>query len=181
MNISLFSLFIEFCKIGLQLLGGGYVIIPLLQHSIVENKKWITQNELLDYYSISQCVPGLIAANVSVLIGHKTRGILGGLFALLGIVFPSFIIILIIASVFMSINEIKMLQDAFWGVRISVLLLIILTVKELIAVGIKDKFSKILYMLIALAMLLSDISPVILIIIGGLAGVIYTKYKKNEI
>ena len=91
----LFDLFWTFCKIGALTFGGGYAMLPLIQREIVENKKWSTEKEILDYYAVGQCTPGVIAVNTATFIGYKLKGIIGGIIATLGVVFPSLIIILI--------------------------------------------------------------------------------------
>ena len=94
----LFDLFWTFCKIGALTFGGGYAMLPLIQREIVENKKWSTEKEILDYYAVGQCTPGVIAVNTATFIGYKLRGIIGGIVATLGVIFPSIVIILIIAT-----------------------------------------------------------------------------------
>lgn len=181
MEVTLFNLFSLFFKIGLQLVGGGYVIIPLLKHSMVDQKKWISEKELLDNYSISQCLPGLLAANIAILVGYKKRSYLGAIAALSGIIMPSFLIILLIASLLITQSESTLLQNAFWGVRMSVLVLIFLATKELLITGIKSKFAIFLYLAILLIMVVSNVSPVLLIIVSGIIGLLYKKYVKREI
>ena len=77
-KISLVNIFLTFLKVGIILLGGGYVILPILQSEIVEKKNWLTSEELIDYYAISQSLPGLIAINISIFVGYKVRGKFGG-------------------------------------------------------------------------------------------------------
>ena len=128
----LFDLFWTFCKIGALTFGGGYAMLPLIQREIVENKKWSTEKEILDYYAVGQCTPGVIAVNTATFIGFKLRGIVGGLVATLGVIFPSIIIILIIASFLQSFASLAIVQSAFAGIRVAVVALIITTVIKLI-------------------------------------------------
>ena len=95
MNIYL-DLFLTFAKIGVCTFGGGYAMLPILQREVVEKKGWATEEELTDYFAIGQCTPGIIAVNTATFIGHKYKGVLGGILATLGVVFPSLIIINII-------------------------------------------------------------------------------------
>lgn len=171
-NVKLREIFVIFFIIGIQLLGGGYVILPLLKQEFIEKRNWIEENELVDYYAISQCIPGLIAINISIFVGHKIRKKSGAMAALLGIVAPSFLAIIMLASILMYHINNKFLQNAFWGIRIGVLILIILTVQELWEKSIKSKFSFILFIIISVLMLLTNISPVLLIILAGITGVI---------
>ena len=91
----LFKLFLTFAKVGCFTFGGGYAMLPLLQKEVVEKNNWATEEELMDYFAIGQCTPGIIAVNTSTFIGYKRKGIIGGIAATLGMVFPSIIIITI--------------------------------------------------------------------------------------
>ena len=94
----LWKLFITFAKIGAFTFGGGYAMLSILQREIVEINHWATEDEMLDYYAIAQCTPGVIAVNTATFIGVKHRGVIGGIVATFGVVLPSIIIILIIAA-----------------------------------------------------------------------------------
>ena len=95
---TLIDLFFTFCRIGGLTFGGGYAMLPMIQKEIVEEKKWATEEEVLDYYAVGQCTPGIIAVNTATFIGYKVQGIIGAIVATLGVVFPSLIIITIIAA-----------------------------------------------------------------------------------
>ena len=92
----LLDLFFTFARIGGLTFGGGYAMLPMLQKEVVERRGWATNEELMDYYAIGQCTPGIIAVNTATFIGNKTRGVVGGVVATLGVVFPSLVIITII-------------------------------------------------------------------------------------
>ena len=94
----LLDLFFTFARIGGLTFGGGYAMLPMLQKEVVERRGWATNEELMDYYAIGQCTPGIIAVNTATFIGNKTRGVVGGVVATLGVVFPSLVIITIIAA-----------------------------------------------------------------------------------
>ena len=98
MNIYL-DLFLTFAKMGVMTFGGGYAMLPILQREIVQTKKWASDEEIMDYFAIGQCTPGIIAVNTATFIGQKTAGNLGGIVATLGIVFPCFVIISLLAGV----------------------------------------------------------------------------------
>ena len=119
----LFDLFWTFCKIGALTFGGGYAMLPLIQREIVENKKWSTEKEILDYYAVGQCTPGVIAVNTATFIGYKLRGIIGGIVATLGVIFPSIVIILIIATFLQNFADLAIVQSAFAGIRVAVVAL----------------------------------------------------------
>ena len=93
-----FDLFLTFAKIGGFTFGGGYAMLPIMQKELVEKKDWTTNEELLNYYAVGQCTPGIIAVNVSTFVGYQKKGILGSIFSTLGVVTPSIIIIILIAS-----------------------------------------------------------------------------------
>ena len=175
MKPRLTEIFVVFFIIGLQLLGGGFVILPLIRSNLIEKRNWISEEELIDYFSLSQCLPGLIAANVSVFTGYKIRKISGALAALLGVILPAFLSILLLAAILIKNMNNPLLQNIFWGIRIGVLILIALTVKEILDSCIKTKFSRILYVIVIALMLFTKISPEVLIIMAGITSLI--KYK----
>lgn len=141
MEKTLYQIFKTFFKVGTLLLGGGYVILPLLQSELVDKKNWINDDELCEYYALSQTVPGIIAANVSIFAGYKLRGTAGAVAALMGIVTPAFVSIIILAKILEEIVNIKFVQSIFWGVGIGVLILIFLAVKEIWKKSVVDKFT----------------------------------------
>ena len=109
----LLTLFLTFAKVGVMTFGGGYAMLPILQREIVENRKWATDEELTDYFAIGQCTPGVIAVNTATFIGRRQKGILGGIAATLGVVFPSLIIISILAGLIANFAHLTWVQHAF--------------------------------------------------------------------
>ena len=168
----LFDLFWTFCKIGALTFGGGYAMLPLIQREIVENKKWSTEREILDYYAVGQCTPGVIAVNTATFIGFKLKGIIGGIVATLGVVFPSLIIILIIASFLESFADLSLVQSAFAGIRVAVVALIITTVIKLLKSSIKDYLGVIIAIIAFIISAFIGLSPVYVVIAAGLTGFI---------
>ena len=118
------DLFFSFAKVGVMTFGGGYAMLPMLQREIVDNRGWATEEELMDYFSIGQCTPGIISVNTATFIGQKTRGNIGGIFATLGVVFPSTVIISILAGIITTIDDLPAVQNAFGGIRVCVCVLI---------------------------------------------------------
>ena len=112
------ELFLTFAKVGVMTFGGGMAMLPILQREVVENKGWATDEELTDYFAIGQCTPGIIAVNTATFIGQKRKGILGGIVATLGIVFPSLIIITLLAGLITSFSHLEWVQNAFAGIRV---------------------------------------------------------------
>ena len=121
----LLELFVIFFKIGLFTIGGGYAMIPQIQDEIVNKKKWIEDEEMLQIITISETTPGPIAINVATYIGYKQKGFLGSLFSTLGVILPSLIIIIIVSYFFMQFIENKYVAYAFYGINLAVAILII--------------------------------------------------------
>ena len=167
----LFDLFFTFAKIGAVTFGGGYAMLPILQREIVENKKWGTEEELADYYAISQCTPGVIAVNVATFIGRKTAGNIGGVAATLGVVFPSVVIITLLAGVIW-------VAHAFAGIRVCVCVLIFNAVIKLFAKAIIDKKTLAIYLTVLVSSFVFNVSPVVFVIAAGLAGILLKVYIK---
>ena len=168
----LFDLFWTFCKIGALTFGGGYAMLPLIQREIVENKKWSTEKEILDYYAVGQCTPGVIAVNTATFIGYKLRGIIGGIVATLGVIFPSIVIILIIATFLQNFADLAIVQSAFAGIRVAVVALIITTVVKLIKSSIKDYLGVIIAIIAFVISAFIGLSPLYVVIAAALTGFI---------
>ena len=168
----LFDLFWTFCKIGALTFGGGYAMLPLIQREIVENKKWSTEKEILDYYAVGQCTPGVLAVNTATFIGYKLRGIIGGIVATLGVIFPSIVIILIIAAFLQNFADLAIVQSAFAGIRVAVVALIITTVVKLIKSSIKDYLGVIIAIIAFVISAFIGLSPVYVVIAAALTGFI---------
>ena len=137
----LWELFITFAKVGVMTFGGGYAMLPILQREVVENKGWATDEELTDYFAIGQCTPGVIAVNTATFIGQKKKGIVGGIFTTLGVVFPSVVIISLLAGVIEAFSHIVWVQHAFGGIRVCVCVLIFNAVVKLWKSAVKDKWA----------------------------------------
>ena len=174
----LFDLFITFAKIGAVTFGGGYAMLPILQREIVENKKWGTEEELADYYAIGQCTPGVIAVNVGTFIGRKIAGNIGGVVATLGVVFPSMIIITLLAGVIEYYSSLEWVAHAFAGIRVCVCVLIFNAVIKLFAKSIIDIKTLAIYLIILACSLIFNVSPVIFVISAGVAGILLKVQKK---
>ena len=121
----LWELFKVFAQIGVLTFGGGYAMLPMIQEEIVDKRGWATDEEILDYYAIGQSTPGIISVNTATFIGYKRKGILGAIVATLGIVFPSIVIITVIAIFFDQFEHYQIVQHAFAGIRVAVAALIL--------------------------------------------------------
>ena len=179
-TVSLGSIFFTFFKTGLILLGGGYVILPILQAEIVENKNWLTSDELIDYYAISQSLPGLIAINISIFSGYKIRGKIGAVTAVMGLVFPAFWIIVLLASILTKAACNPLLQGAFRGAETGVIVLIISAVGEMWHNAIKDNAALVIYFIVLTITLLCEIPPLYIIIVSIFAGIIYKSILRRK-
>lgn len=171
MNIYL-DMFLTFAKMGVMTFGGGYAMLPILQREVVENKGWATEEEVMDYYAIGQCTPGVIAVNLATFIGQKMKGILGGIVATLGVVFPSLLIISALAGVIEAFSHIGWVQHAFGGIRVCVCVLILNAVVKLLKKAVVDKTTLIIFLLVTVGSGLTDISPTLFVVLAGFAGIL---------
>ena len=167
----LFKLFFTFAKVGVMTFGGGYAMLPILQREIVDNNGWATEEELMDYFAIGQCTPGVIAVNTATFIGQKQKGILGGIFTTLGVVFPSLVIISLLAGVIEAFSHIALMQHAFGGIRVCVCVLILNAVVKLLKKAVLDVPTGIIFALVAVGSYFLPISPVIFVLVAAIAGI----------
>ena len=168
----LFKLFKTFAKIGAFTFGGGYAMLALLQREIVDNNKWATEEELLDYYAIAQCTPGVIAVNTATFIGAKKAGVLGGIAATLGVIFPSIIIITIIAAFINHFLEYEIVQHILGGIRVAVAVLIIKSVITMSKKSITDIVCVIIAAVSFLLSLIFSLSPILIVLAAAALGLI---------
>ena len=183
----LLDIFWTFCRIGGLTFGGGYAMLPMLQKEVVETKKWATEEEITDYYAVGQCTPGIIAVNTAIFIGYKQRGVAGAISAALGVAFPSYVIITIIAAALQNFADIPQVQQAFAGIRVCVVVLVLSAVLKLWKSSIKNKVGVFVFLatfgLMALPQLFIEgfkISPVYIVIVAAAFGVLLTKLQKNK-
>ncbi len=167
----LFDLFFTFAKVGVMTFGGGYAMLPILQREVAEKKKWATDEELMDYFAIGQCTPGVIAVNTATFIGQKLKGVVGGIVATLGVVFPSLVIISLLAGVIEAFSHLEWVQHAFGGVRICVCVLIINAVVKLFKKAVVDWKTLVIFILVTLGSVLTDLSPVIFVLAAAVIGI----------
>ena len=166
------QLYLAFLRIGGLTFGGGLTMLPMLKFELVEKKNWITEDELIDCYAIGQCTPGIIAVNTSTFIGQKNKGVLGGIFSTLGLIFPSLVIISLLAGVIEAFSDIVWVQNAFGGIRVCVCVLILNSVVKLSKKAIVDKITLLVFLAVAIASFFTDLSPVIFILIAAVLGIL---------
>ncbi|KJS20874.1 MAG: chromate transporter [Clostridiaceae bacterium BRH_c20a] len=176
----LWELFITFFKIGAFTFGGGYAMIPLIQTEVCYNKNWVKEEDIVDLLALAQTVPGAIAVNASTFIGYRIFGFRGALAATLGVVLPSFLIILSLAGLLIKYGDNQLLEKMFTGIRAVVVSLIMAAVIKLYRPCIIDHWTLIIAVAALFALIIFNIHPIIAIIGGGAAGyVIYMKYIVN--
>ena len=186
MNLYL-DLFLTFARVGVCTFGGGYAMLPILQREIVEKKKWATEAELTDYFAIGQCTPGVIAVNTATVVGQKQKSIPGGIVATLGLVFPSIVIILVIAAFLQSFADLPVVIHAFAGVRACVCALILSSVLKLRKSSLVDGPTAVIFAVVLVLAVIGNfiafdgntplgallnflLSPVVLVVAAGVAG-----------
>ena len=168
----LLQMFLTFAKVGVMTFGGGYAMLPILQREVVENKGWATEEELMDYFAIGQCTPGVIAVNTATFIGQKLKGTFGAILATLGVVFPSLVIISLLAGVIEAFSHLVWVQNAFGGIRVCVCVLIANAVVKLYKKAVVDIPTFIIFLLVAAGSVFLPVSPVIFVLIAAVAGII---------
>lgn len=167
----LLDLFLTFAKVGVMTFGGGYAMLPILQREVVENKGWATEEELMDYFAIGQCTPGIIAVNTATFIGQKYRGTIGAICTTLGVVFPSVVIISLLATVIETFSHLSWVQHAFGGIRVCVCVLIANAVVKLYQKAVVDKLTLAIFLIVALGSYFLNLSPVVFVVLAALAGI----------
>lgn len=176
----LISLFLTFARIGAFTFGGGYAMLPMLQREVVQSRKWATEDEVLDYFAIGQCTPGVIFVNTATFIGYKRKGIPGAIFATAGCVFPSLCIIMVIAAVLTNFAHLPVVQNAFGGIRVVVGVLIINAVSGMWKKSVVDKLGIILAIISFVVATFVDISPVWLVLLGAVIGIVVKSFQAKE-
>ena len=175
----LLLLFAVFAKVGGFTFGGGYAMLPILQREIVDKHQWATQEELMDYFAIGQCTPGVIAVNTATFIGHKRKGVFGAIFATLGVVAPSIVIITLIAAFIKNFQHIEMVQWAFEGIRAAVVALILSAVIKLGKKSLVDVATVAIFLVVAVLSVVTDLSPAIFVVAAGVCGLLLKGGKRD--
>lgn len=169
----MFQLFVTFAKIGLFTIGGGYAMIPLIKQTVVEEKGWATEEELMDLIAVAQSCPGVFAINISVFIGYRKRRLPGALMCALGAALPSFVIILLIAMFLRQFRDYPMVARIFQGIRPAVAALIAVPVFHMARTARINRFTIWIPVLAALGIWLLGFSPIYIILIAAIGGYTY--------
>ncbi len=171
----LWKLFLAFARVGVMTFGGGYAMIPILEREIVDRHGWATEEELMDYYAVGQCTPGVIAVNTATFIGYKVAGTVGGVVATLGVIFPSVVIITLIAGILTNFADVPAVKSAFAGIRVCVCVLIFNAVLKLWKKAVVDKITLALFLGVFLLSVFFDISPIVFVVFCAAAGIVLTR------
>lgn len=164
------KLFSIFFKLGMFTFGGGYAMYPLLQREVVTGQGWASEEELLDYYAISQVIPGIISVNTANFIGYRQKGRLGALVSVLAFLLPSIIIITAIFTFLTQFSSTPIVQHAFAGIRLAVCALVLQTVIKMAKVGIVDYLTAALFIVTMLVIIIFSLNPVYPVIVGAIIG-----------
>ena len=165
----LLKIFLTFFKIGAFTFGGGYAMIPLIQREAVENHHWVTDEDILDIVAIAESTPGPIAVNAATFVGYRVRGFWGAVVATLGVVLPSFVIILAISYVLAQFRQLKAVQYAFQGIRAGVLVLML---KALIKMFKTNRKGMVAYVIMGLSFVLTAVCKVNTFLVIALCAVV---------
>ena len=174
------DLFLTFARIGAFTFGGGYAMIPLIQRECVQNKAWVSEQDIVDVVAIAESTPGPIAINAATFIGHRVAGVKGALCATLGVVLPSFAIIALLSYAMEAFRSLKAVRYAFLGIRAAVPALILKALWSLLRRGKKDVFSITVTVLAFVGACVFGISAVIVILTGALAGILYSRIRRAK-
>jgi len=165
-------IFCTFFKRGSFTFGGGFAMIPLIEREIVDKKKWITQSDMIDILTISQSFPGAVAVNTAIFIGRRVGGYIGALSALLGVILPSFLIIIIVAKIFEYISSIDAVIAALKGVSSAVIALLVITALRVGKASIKYTISPLITVIALILLLVIGIHPIYIVMLGIALGLI---------
>ncbi|SUY48050.1 chromate transport protein [Clostridium putrefaciens] len=169
----LIVMFFSFFKIGAFTFGGGYAMIPLIEKEVVESKRWISKDDFTDILVISQSFPGALPVNSSLFIGYKLGGVLGAIVALLGVIIPSFLIILTIATFFMRFRDNYIVDNVFKGIAGAVPVLVLVAVRSLSKSVKKNTINILITIICVVSITVFNVHPVIMIFIAAIYGIIF--------
>ena len=168
----LFDIYLKFFKIGAVTFGGGYAMLPILRREIVEKEKWLSEEAVMDFYAISQSMPGIIAINVGSFIGYQRHKKSGAAAAALGVVSPCIVIITIIAACLSNFQDNVYVRHALSAVSVCVCALILDSIVAMWKKGVKDIFGIVVFVIMLVLMTFTETSPVLLVVLSAVCGII---------
>lgn len=177
----LFELYLIFVKIGSIAFGGGYALLPILQEEFVKKRNWVTDEELMDYFAIGQCTPGIISVNVATFIGNKRKGIIGGFITTFGFVTIPLILISVIAMFLDEFASYPIVKNAFVGIRVVVCILILNAIERLWPKSIATKTSLVLFGIIFVLSTFTEVSPIILVVTSAIIGIMISQLNGGKV
>ena len=174
------ELYLAFVKIGAFTFGGGLAMMPIMQRELIEKRGWLTEEELIDYFAIGQSTPGIIAVNVSTFVGYKRLGVLGGIIGTIGVVTPSWVIIMLLAGAISSVDKYPLAQKALKGINVAVAALLTSVIVKFSKKTIKNIWNA-LFMLLAFALIyFLKVQSVWIILSALIIGCLLTLYKQKK-
>lgn len=168
------TIFAVMFRIGLFTFGGGLVMIPQMARDFVEKYGWLKEEEIVDFFSVAQSLPGVVAVNASILIGYRLAGVAGGIVAALGAILPSFLVLIVVTIFYEAFITSPVVLGAMRGVRAAVTALLFYTALRLRKGALTDVFCWVLFLAAAAVALFTDVNVVLLLLGGAALGVLYT-------
>lgn len=175
----LFALYMSFFRIGGLTFGGGLTMLPMLKYELSQKRQWVTEDELLDYYAIGQCTPGIIAVNVATFVGYRKKGLSGAVFSTLGMISPSLLIISVLAHFLDQFMSNVTVAHAVNGIKIVVCALMLNTVITLAKKSFVNKICVLVGIMAFLLAVFTPIPSVVLVIFAGIMGIVLSKGGKQ--
>lgn len=177
---TLFELFFSFAKMGLFTFGGGYAMLPMIKREVVEKNKWATEDEIMDYYAIGQVTPGVIAVNTATFVGHKVKGLIGSIFATMGMIVPPIIIITLIALFLKNFSHLMVIKYAFNGIRACVCVQVFQAIFMMAKKSLPDLICIVIFILVIIFSVTNILDPTLLVILAGVTGVIIKNFTRKK-
>lgn len=169
--------YLTWFRIGLFTFGGGYAMLPMIEKEVIDRHHWTTEDDVMNYYAIAQCTPGVIAVNVATFVGYFQKGVLGALVCTLGVISPSIIIMTAIAGALSSFSDLAIVQHALSGIRIAVCILMSTSIVKLFKKGVIDAGAGVIFCSVLAFAIFTELSTVVLVIASGAMGVLFSMMK----
>lgn len=176
----LMALYLAFVKIGAFTFGGGLAMMPIMQRELIEKRGWLNDEELIDYFAIGQSTPGIIAVNVATFVGYKRLGIFGGIIATLGVVTPSWVIIMLLAGAISSVDKYPLAQKALHGINVAVAALLTSVIVKFSKKTIKNVWNAVFMLLAFVLIYFFKVQSVWIIIAALIIGSLLTLYRQKR-
>ena len=176
----LLELYLAFVKIGAFTFGGGLAMMPIMQRELIEKRGWITEEELIDYFAIGQSTPGIIAVNVATFVGYKKLGWFGGIIGTLGVVTPSWVIIMLLAGAISSVDKYPLAQKALRGINVAVAALLTSVIVKFSKKTIKSIWNAVFMLLAFVLIYFFKVQSVWIILASLVTGSLLTLYRQKK-